>query len=1006
MNRNVHALVQVSRGQGATKQFPIRRVEGYQVETAIDTDADAFSISFGDPQAELLYLTDRDVESRVTLFLSSEAGKVVPIFTGISDEATFSTDDFTVNLSGRDMSCLAVDSDVPSARWRHVKPKPFLAQRAYSLGMTNVHIASMREIGTLITDASETEWAFWYRIARSRGMFMWTGPLGTLHVDHLNNTSAATYHFGVPGGARDKRHWQVPKVVSVHNSKQRKGQVWVYGEDAKTGRPFYSRSVDMSIKNWKRRSLSIVTSSTAKSNKEAKEDADEEVFESIVGAYQIEIVLHDTGELIQQNRMAQLHLEEPLNHLNGIYFIVGVTRIGGVDGFTQIVRLRQRHFAVSKRVPDPPKITEANDPAVNRVPSSMGSVLATAATSDGRALPWADHFISATQEFGVKAGWDFAVFLGALLAICDQESGFQNVRETSQKAGTISHYEWQTYDAFAEDPRNNERPKGEGAQAAFDRAGGTGDLHALYEKTFANAQGNTNNPRYPSSESGVGPMQLTYSVFKDWADEFGWLGKPRHGELTGGRWNPRSNIRAAARVLVYSLGQPPSANPNDPNTIWIGVGRYHGSKDPEENQRYITEVKARYDNVWSMVSETTVAAATTLPVGTQTKITVGDVSYEAPANTPDVVKKALNFCLKRLGEPYVWGGAGPYYDCSSLVTAAYAAASPELRAELIEPVPGPRSDSGSHGETTYTLFAKGRFKSVTKDALLPGDLVFFDTSEEAPGHVGMYMGDGMMVHDPGTHPPHDKVEIGDINTDSRRETYYGARRLAKWPAPMADAPADLKIVMIQAGHNVGSHADQPYGHEGQSGAAGEAEFNRNIRDKVIALLQQDNRFTPKSGDAWSASAGALSTAGDDIDFTGDMFISIHYDRGTSGSGYFFGYTRGVTDGRSAATSTNSAKLADSIAAEINKIQGHPARQADNTGFGGTPSGASGWGYYAWGSDLRASPDNVDHTIGVSAHCILECGRADDGTYLDTKQNALAAAIYNGICTYYGFAPVG
>jgi cell wall-associated NlpC family hydrolase/prophage tail gpP-like protein len=992
MDRAVHALVQVARGQGATKQYPIRKVEGYQVETAIDTDADAFSVTFGDPTGELLYLTDRDVESKVTLFLSNEAGKVVPIFSGITDEAVFTTDDFNVNLSGRDMSCLAVDSDAPAGRWRHVKPKPFLAARAHKLGMTNVQIASMREIGTLYTDASETEWAFWYRIVRSRGFFMWTGPLGTLFIDHLNNTDTPTYHFGSPGKGAAKGNWMMPKSVSVHNTKQRKAEVWVYGEDAKTGRPFYSRSVDILIKNWKRKPLSIVTSSSAKSNKEAKEDADEEVFESIVGAYQIELVLHDTGTLIQQNRMAQLHLEEPLSHLNGVYFVVGVTRVGGADGFTQVVRLRQRHFAVSKRVPDPPKITEANDPASTKLASSMGSILTTASTADGRPLPWADHFIGATKEFGVPAGWDFAVFLGVLLAICDQESGFQNVRETSQNADAINHYEWQPYDVFQQDSRQLSI-KSEHA------------IQAKYEKTFANAQDNPLNPRYPSSESGVGPMQLTYQGFKDWADQFGWLGKPRAGEYQGGRWNPRSNIRAAAKALIYALGQPPAADPNNPNSIWIGVGRYHGASDPAANQTYITEVKKRYDNSWAAIANTTVLAGQTLPVGTQTKITVNGQTYEAPANTPDIVKKAINFCLRRLGDNYDYGGGGPLYDCSSLVTAAYAAADPGLRAELDEPRPG------YHGETTYTLFGKdsttgkSRFPVVSRDALLPGDLLFFfHDGGSTPEHVGMFLGEGRMVHDPKTG---DVVKVSDINSDYYRDHYLGARRLAKWPAPLAQPPTDIFTVMIQAGHDPGGHIDQPYGHEGQSGAAGELDFTMSVRDKVLALMDSDARFAAKKGTAWSASAGALPLAFDDEDFHGDLFVSIHYDRGTAGSGYFFGYTRGATDGRSDTTSANSAKLANFIGAEIDKIAGAPPRLTpDNNNFGGSPANATGWGYYAWGSDLRASPDNIDHTPGVTAHCIVECGRANDGTYLDTKQSALANAIYTGICSYFKVRPLG
>jgi len=212
--------------------------------------------------------------------------------------------------------------------------------------------------------------------------------------------------------------------------------------------------------------------------------------------------------------------------------------------------------------------------------------------------------------------------------------------------------------------------------------------------------------------------------------------------------------------------------------------------------------------------------------------------------------------------------------------------------------------------------------------------------------------------------------------------------------------------MIQAGHDPDGHADQPYGHEGQSGASGELAFNIEIRDKVLVLMGADDRFDGVSGNAWSASAGATAGTSDDIDFVGDLFVSVHYDRGTAGSGYFFGYTRGSTDGRPDSMSTNSASLANNIATEINLISGHPPRLTDNANFGGTPANATGWGYYAWGSTQRASPDDVNHVPGTAAAVIMENGRASDGTYLDTQRAQIARAIYRGICAYYGFTPVG
>ncbi|KIZ14573.1 C40 family peptidase [Streptomyces natalensis] len=90
--------------------------------------------------------------------------------------------------------------------------------------------------------------------------------------------------------------------------------------------------------------------------------------------------------------------------------------------------------------------------------------------------------------------------------------------------------------------------------------------------------------------------------------------------------------------------------------------------------------------------------------------------------------KALAFARAQIGKPYVWGATGPSsYDCSGLTQAAYKAAGVDL----------PR--------TTWDQVKVGQ-RVATSD-LQPGDLVFFfdDIS-----HVGMYIGNGMMVHAP--HP--------------------------------------------------------------------------------------------------------------------------------------------------------------------------------------------------------------------------------------------------------------
>ncbi|MFF3498719.1 NlpC/P60 family protein [Streptomyces sp. NPDC003247] len=97
-----------------------------------------------------------------------------------------------------------------------------------------------------------------------------------------------------------------------------------------------------------------------------------------------------------------------------------------------------------------------------------------------------------------------------------------------------------------------------------------------------------------------------------------------------------------------------------------------------------------------------------------------DASYTTKA------EKALAFARAQIGKPYVWGATGPEsYDCSGLTQAAWKAAGVTL----------PR--------TTYDQVDAGTTVSLA-DAL-PGDLIFF---YDDVSHVGIYIGNGMMIHAP------------------------------------------------------------------------------------------------------------------------------------------------------------------------------------------------------------------------------------------------------------------
>ncbi len=122
-------------------------------------------------------------------------------------------------------------------------------------------------------------------------------------------------------------------------------------------------------------------------------------------------------------------------------------------------------------------------------------------------------------------------------------------------------------------------------------------------------------------------------------------------------------------------------------------------------------------------------------------------------------RQLLERALEYLGVPYRSGGsAAGGMDCSGLVYRV-----------LEDRLPGPV------GRTVEQLYRQGE---AVADQLLPGDLVFFDTTG-GPSHVGLYLGNDEFIH-----AASDGPETGVI-VSSLREPYYlrrylGARRLIGW----------------------------------------------------------------------------------------------------------------------------------------------------------------------------------------------------------------------------------
>ncbi|MFB6554739.1 C40 family peptidase [Streptomyces sp. NPDC005047] len=116
--------------------------------------------------------------------------------------------------------------------------------------------------------------------------------------------------------------------------------------------------------------------------------------------------------------------------------------------------------------------------------------------------------------------------------------------------------------------------------------------------------------------------------------------------------------------------------------------------------------------------------------------------YTIPKDADPKARKAIAWAMQQLGTLYQWGGSctnahGPdpmgRCDCSSLMQQAYA-------------------HTGIHlTRTTYTQVHEG--KAVSPSKLQPGDLIFSRGTAGRPEHVGMYMGEGLVIEAPRTTKP-------------------------------------------------------------------------------------------------------------------------------------------------------------------------------------------------------------------------------------------------------------
>lgn len=578
------------------KPLALTSVSAYSVDSALDTDTDSWNLSIGDLDFKLLDMLDFDLddpsEVRVNIYAVGEK-QTMALNTGFADQITLDHSN-VYTITGRDLTSVAVDSQHPPQIWKNIRPHALVANEARKLKIGgSLNLTQAKGFKSYSTDGSESFWQVWYRFYRKRKLWLYAEADGTIIAGGLNFTEAPAYYFGSPQGVNSARRGQVwvPVLEMEYrvDKTQRVGEITIFGHNHHGKVGFVHSEKDKSIAKWIRRPNRILESSDVHNAAEARIEALEEIYESKVGSVEIKLTVADPGFVFQQNKIAMVNL--PSVGLRGEFFVVGNTTIGSVtEGFYQVIRLRQKKYAISKRVPAGPQLSAGPDA------SSTKADIASGLSIGAGDVNWKQYYVDAATKF--HGPWPFQLFLGVLLSISQQESNFTNVRE----GGTSNPYPGH-YPGVAD----GEIPKNTGTSSITLQDSSMLSNWDKFSRAFANDVNNPGNPWFGSREAGVGPMQLTTKGYKLYADRLD--GSNVGDELLGGRWNPQWNIMAGGAVLASKLGagvsispegqirsvpiSGPSLQPTEEN-IWTGVAAYNGSGAAA--QAYADLIRSIYTN--------------------------------------------------------------------------------------------------------------------------------------------------------------------------------------------------------------------------------------------------------------------------------------------------------------------------------------------------------------------------------------------------------------------------
>ncbi|GHF88920.1 transglycosylase [Kitasatospora xanthocidica] len=244
------------------------------------------------------------------------------------------------------------------------------------------------------------------------------------------------------------------------------------------------------------------------------------------------------------------------------------------------------------------------------------------------------------------------------------------------------------------------------------------------------AQINAESAFDPRANSGQaqGIAQFTPETWASWGEG-------------GSVWEPRDAIAAQGRFMCSLLKTAKQHPDYNGSPIELALAGYNAGWGRVDQYRGVPPASFAKGQTYDYVKKI-MADVRRFTQGEDTVPVQLPPDYQLPADTPPQVRTAVAWALAQRGGWYQWGGdctdplgSGTQgrCDCSSLMQQAYSHAGVTI----------PR--------TTFEQVKIGTRVGV--DDVKPGDLVFnagSDGSDDSPGHVGMYVGNGWIVEAPRT----------------------------------------------------------------------------------------------------------------------------------------------------------------------------------------------------------------------------------------------------------------